>query len=225
MSDDLEILFLRFAEREQTVDDEDPSHFRHIIQGAAFIHRDGGNTDVEIGTFCAIYVDVVGAVIEDESIFDVFDSHQTTLGYYEDLYEYDTCDFKRSIVQAACGDDYIWAPSLLVLDRLIIYPEFRGRSRGLLILRELIHCLRMGAGLVAMKPFPLQNEAHFLDKRGADERLRLALDAFPANHKKATAALCRYYRRLGFKRVPKTDYMVLGAERKLRSEEQLKSLG
>jgi hypothetical protein len=218
---ELEILELKFDERHQTVNDEEPGHFQHTTGGKAYIVPEDGDATVEIGTFRAIYVDVVGAVTEAESVHDVFDSDQTTLGYYEDLYEFDSVDFKQSIVKAACGDDYIWAPSLLILDRLIIYPEFRGGSRGLLILRELIRCLRMGAGLVAMKPFPLQNEAHFLDKRHAAEREKLALDAFPQNQKQATAKLCRYYGRLGFKRVPRTDYMVLDSGRKLPTEAQI----
>jgi hypothetical protein len=218
---ELEILELKFDERRQTVNDEEPGHFQHATEGKAYLVPVDDDAKVEIGTFSAIYVDVVGAVTEGESVYDVFDSHQTTLGYYEDLYQFDSADFKQSIVKAACGDDYIWAPSLLILDRLIIYPEFRGGSRGLLILRELIHCLRMGAGLVAMKPFPLQNEAHFLDKRHAAEREKLALDAFPQNQKLATAKLCRYYGRLGFKRVPRTGYMVLDSGRKLPTEAQL----
>jgi hypothetical protein len=58
---------------------------------------------------------------------------------------------------------------------------------------------RAGAGLVAIKPFRLQNEAHFLDESHASERERLLLDEFPQESKKATAALRRYYRRLDFK--------------------------
>jgi GNAT superfamily N-acetyltransferase len=221
MSDDFEILAVRIGERDLTVNDEDPQHFVHYYTGTAHLHIDDEN-EPEIGTFSAIYVDVVGAVVEEVSVFDVFDSDQATLGYFEDLYDYDTGDFRRPIVEAACGaDGYLWAPSLLILDRLIIYPPYRGRSRGLKILRELVHLLRAGAGLVAIKPFPLQNEAHFLDERHAAERERFLLDGFPQESRKATAALRRYYRRLGFKLVPKTDYMVLDTGRKLVAEEQL----
>lgn len=66
-----------------------------------------------------------------------------------------------------------------------------------------------------MKPYPLQFEAHFLDERSAIERHRLALDRFQPDQRKATAKLRKYYSRLGFRTVPRTDYMVLSPEVRL----------
>lgn len=176
--EEFESIGLRFKETIYSADNDEPTRFSHVWAGAVTLFQEDEEEDVEIGSFEAIYVDVEGAVSEKDSVFDVFDSRQETIGYYEDLYEHGMVNFKPSIIKAACGDDYLWSPNLLVLDRLIIAPEFRGKGRGLVALRGLMQILRPGAGLVAMKPFPLQYEAHFLDKHAKSERERLALDSF-----------------------------------------------
>jgi hypothetical protein len=178
---------------------------------------------VDIGTFKTFYIDVEGAVAEGESVFDVFDSRHETVGYYEDLYDDDGADFRPEIVKAACGRDYLWGPNLLILDRLILEPAYRGKCRGLMALRGLIELLRPGAGLVAMKPFPLQKESHFLSEHARDERARLQLDGFPSNRRVATSALRRYYRRLGFSSVPSSEYMVLDPKRALKSVAEIQN--
>jgi GNAT superfamily N-acetyltransferase len=207
--DTVEWLDLRFEERRVNVGDEEPSRFVTVHQGGIELVEDDGETRTEIGTFKAVYIDALGVVTEGDSLFDVFDYHQATVGYYEALYDHDQEDFKPSVVQAACGDDFLWASSLLILDRLVIYPEFRGKRRGLRVLIELMLRLRTGAGLVAMRPFPLQHEYNYKGNAKSAEQQRLKLDGFSSDPRRATAALRRYYGRLGFIRVPRTDYMVL----------------
>lgn len=219
--DDFGGIGLRFAETEHGADDDEPSRFSHVWEGVVTLWRD--DHEEEIGTFSAIYVDVEGAVCEGDSVFDVFDCRQETIGYYEDLYEDGLqVNFKPAIVRAALAEGYLWSPNLLVLNRLVIAPPFRGCGRGLVALRGLIQKLRPGAGLVAMKPFPLQSEGR-LTREPEEEYLRAhGLNGFTANHRKATAALRRYYARLGFAKVPRCDYMVLDPERPLRSIDELR---
>jgi hypothetical protein len=219
--DTFEWVGLVFQETRRPADDDEPMRFVHKWSGDVTL-TDESEDEVKIGIFCARYVDVEGAVAEGERVFDVFDSRQDTIGYFGDLYNPSSFNFKRSIAKVACGESFTWRPNLLVLERLIIYPQYRGRSRGLIALRGLIQILRPGAGLVAMKPFPLQHEYHFKSEDGKSERERLRLDDFPANPRKAVNALRKYYARLGFSKVPRSDYMVLDPERTLRTISQLR---
>ena len=66
----------------------------------------------------------------------------------------------------------------------------------------MIQRFRMGAGLVVMKPFPLQFEGR------TDERVPPGLK-FQGNQVAATQKLRAYYSRLGFKLLPRSQYMAL----------------
>ncbi len=211
---------LRFHEVTHGVEGEDPARFAHEWQGDVLIQDEAGDETV-IGHFCATYFDVDGAVTEADSVFDLFDAHAATAEYLV-LYDDEQIRFTDAVFKVASGLGTLFYKNLLALDRLIIEPEYRGKGRGLVALRGLIHLLRAGAGLIVMKPFPLQREAHFKSRDNRAERERLQLDTFPGNYRTAVAALRRYYSRLGFKRLPGTDFMVLDPERELPSVDYLR---
>ena len=48
--------------------------------------------------------------------------------------------------------------NFLILDRVELLPKYRGDGVGLLVLRSLIERFGAEAGVVGMKPFPLQLE-------------------------------------------------------------------
>jgi GNAT superfamily N-acetyltransferase len=98
-----------------------------------------------------------------------------------------------------------------MLERLVIFPEHRGRGVGLTVLRTLIERYRMGMGLIAMKPYPLQYEFFREDEVEDIPRAVLGLDLFHGSHAASTKKLKAYYGRLGFKNVPRTGYMVRDA--------------
>lgn len=214
---DYEVVGLRLSEVEVYAEDDEPSRFVHDWSGAVVLLQGEDATELKIGEFEAIYVDAVGAITENESVFDVFDTRAETMEYFGALYENAHGDFKQSVGRVAWGRDCRWEPSLLILSRLVIQPAYRGRGRGLLALRALMHTLRAGTGLIAMKPFPLQSESWYDEADRLARVARYGLEGFPTNHDIATAALRRYYGRLGFKRVPRTPYMVLDPLRTLTS--------
>ncbi|MEX0959100.1 MAG: hypothetical protein WDZ63_07415 [Burkholderiales bacterium] len=173
-------------------------------------HR--GEREDEAGFFSATVVDVRGATTEGESVFDVFDSDETCSGYLEALYDLETDDFKPRVSRLASGDDYLWNPNLLILDRLMVYPRYRGSGLGLLALHGIMLRLRAAAGLIAMKPFPLQFQEKFLGNHDPGELERLGLNLFNVPRENARSKLRRYYAKLGFRRVPGTEYMVRSPE-------------
>lgn len=220
MQDYRNSLLLHFDDDYRFAAEEEPSRFLFETGGKLVITDD--DNEIELGAFSAMVVDVQSAIVEHESVFDVFDSHSTSITYFQELYDHGSGDFKPRVLKVAYGDNYyLWNPNLLILDRLIVYPEHRGHGVGLLALRALIQRLRVGVGLIAMKPFPLQYEAKFLDESDADERKRLGLEDFKLPQPKATAKLKKYYGRLGFKTVPRTEYMVRSVELPLPPEASL----
>jgi hypothetical protein len=68
--------------------------------------------------------------------------------------------------------------------------------------------MRASARLIAMKPPPLNFESKFSGSDHAEEATLLGLNAFDIPADKATDRLRECYGRLGFVRVPRTEYMV-----------------
>lgn len=202
---------LLFEEAFQIIDDREPTRFLFEHEGKIVLTDDDARPSETIGSFSAIVIDAQSAMVEREDLFHVFDSHSdTAIGYFEDLYESEGGEFKEKVARAAYGEGFTWNPNLLILDRLVVSPAHRGHGVGLLALRDIIHRLRAGMGLIAMKPFPLQFEARHQDD--AEESARLGLNLFKITEARATAKLRRYYGRLGFKQVPRSKYMVRSVE-------------
>ena len=188
----------------------EPSSYVHWWDGYIYLQPEVGNGH-RIGTFKVIYINITGAMNQGLPPFDVFDTHQATCDYlalYDENYNY-----SQKVINLASIDEFQFNPNLLILDRLVIYPKYRGNNLGLQALSTLILRFKAGAGLIAIKPFPLQMESHFQAIENAAARLRLKLDDFPTNQRTATNKLRTYYAKLGFKHVPKTDYMVLNPEK------------
>jgi GNAT superfamily N-acetyltransferase len=92
---------------------------------------------------------------------------------------------------------------LLYIKRIEIEPKYRGKGIGLAAIRRAIDVLRVNCELVALKPFPLQFEGKVT----------------PTNRREAQAAttkLKRYYRRMGFKDLGGTGFMMLDLTLRLK---------
>ena len=163
-----------------------------------------------IGKFRTYIVDVESAVDEGESIFNLFDDDALTMEYFEALYARIGGRYRHHIGSLFDELEDLWRPNLLILDRLTIYPEFRNHDIGLEVITALIKRLKMGIGLIAIKPYQLQ-----FDTDDPIERQDLGLDNFAMSKRDATLKLREYYGRLGFMGVPKTPYMVRSASRLL----------
>ena len=219
MHDQTEVLgiSLRFKEREVYVPSPEPDRFVHFFSGEV-LKMDRDLEDAVVGWFEAIYVDVETAIVEGESIFDMFDCHQVTYGYYQTLFDPETDEPRKEVLDLIYGKFMAeWAPNLLILDRLEILPAYRGRGVGLVALWGLMRVLGLGAGIVALTPFPLQAHGRPSSEDEAARWDALQLDAMPTDLRRATAGLRRYYRRLGFKSLRGTDCMVRDARAKLPS--------
>ncbi len=96
--------------------------------------------------------------------------------------------------------------NVLIVDRLEILPEFRGKKIGRACL---LWCLRQYAhdcGVLALKCFPLQFESAGISERAW--RRKMELGKLSKDRKGSSAKLRKYYGSLGFKALPADDIMV-----------------
>jgi len=181
---------------------DDPAGFIHDATGKVLLVRDPGET-VEIGRFSVKQIDVENAMAAGIGLLELFDISQATIGYY-DLYDDDT-DFTGRVQKALGGWEYApSSPNLLVLDRLLIYPKYRGQKWGLAALARMIQRFQHGAGLVVLKPFPLQHEGGMT----RDDKVKDGLTEFSCTLDYGRRRLRRYYKELGFIDLKGTGYMV-----------------
>lgn len=202
-------LRLKWTDECGEVDRFEPSTYLLDVRGQVVASTPFGQESLA-GRFGVSYVDCDGALNAGVSLFDVMDQTQEVHNYYAALIDYDKGDYRASVVKAA-GVDYL-VGNILILDRLEILPAFRGRGAGLGLLRAMIHRFGFGAGIVAMLPFPSQYGTLGMDARDSEWRDQMGLESMKVGKAEALRKLRAYYSKLGFKRLPRSQYMVLPTE-------------
>ena len=199
----------------------------YIMDISGLVQWSGNDEEkaINLGAFSCKLIDGDSAINDRMSLHDVFDHEKSTFDIYEDLYDFDTGDLREDVTRMVFGPySYAFNSNLLVLDRLVIYPEHRGNGLGLLVLRGLMAEFSSFASLVVMKPYPLQFEG----KTGPSyepleglPREHWGLNSYKGRLTKSRAQLRRHYAKLGFILVPKTEYMVRDAQIPLPSVDEL----
>ena len=134
----------------------DPHDFVYETTGDLFILDEFEGREF-IGKFRVYYVDVERAMNEKEPIYYVLDDHSAEVAeYYEPIFESEGYDFNENLLETVGYE--VTGYNILILDRLEILPQYRGKKLGLTILHHMITRFSAGASIVAMKPFPLQLE-------------------------------------------------------------------
>ena len=158
---------------------------------------------IESGKFSVFYLDIALAWSHGQSQFDVFDGYSSTFSYYEQMYTAQG-EMRKKLVDLIGNEPF--HANVLILERLEILPKFRGRRFGLAILKTMIERFGAGAGIAALKPYPLQFEMDLGPKDVAWKK-ELDLATFPKNQLRSTKALSKYYGRIGFKQLSRTPFM------------------
>lgn len=199
---------LTFAEQQVMLDDDEPSRYLMHWNGTIGWHHPMGERVDPIGAFSLYLVDGDSAMDERADIFNVYDTEQGIFDVYQGLFDTKTGNLKDRVERIAFGNDFAMSANVLIFDRLVIYPAHRGHGVGLLALRALMHHFRSFAGLMVMKPYPLQFEGSTHKELVGLGREHWALDSYKLKQAGATAKLRRHYACLGFAQVPRTDFMV-----------------
>lgn len=178
-------------------EDPDPNDYVTEIRGTIFIFQrddEGFETEdqIEVGEVVAYYADLWRARMAGLDVFEVFDAaSETGTLTYMTLWDQEIEDFKESLIGGMSG------LNALLLERIRIRPEFRGRRLALAATRITIDHFARDCALVALKPYPLD----------------VAEDAPEVEIREAIAGLTAYYARLGFFTVPGSELMVLDLDR------------
>jgi GNAT superfamily N-acetyltransferase len=199
-------IFLEFDGGDADLDDGEPSHYMYVTRGTV-AGLDEQDQKIVAGRFRLTYIDVCAAMNAGASVFDIFDNTQETCDYFPAIFDIETLDPSPELMRLFRED--MWPGNVLILDRLEILPEFRGHNLGLVVMRRLIERFGAGAGIVAIKPFPLQCE--LAGKEEDEWRQKMRLDDFEQSLPRATARLRRHYAKLGFKLMKGTPYMFRNA--------------
>ncbi len=199
---------------------EEPEDFMYEVCGKIFCGTIEDEKDRIAGRFRVYYADFESGENHGVSAFEVLDTHQHTCEYAEAILGSNQTPFSARL-QKLLGDE-IWNFNLLILDRIEILPKYRGGGIGLLVLISLIERFGAGAGVVGMKPFPLQFEPEQSRDSSAWVK-RLRLGDLPSDPKMAKNKLKQYYRKLGFVEMKSTPFMFRSMSWALPSVEQLRS--
>lgn len=199
---------------------EEPEDFMYEVCGKILCGTEEDERGRIAGRFRVYYADFESAENHGVSAFEVLDTHQHTCEYAEAILGSNETPFSARL-QKLLGAE-IWNFNLLILDRIEILPKYRGGGIGLLVLTSLIERFGGGAGVVGMKPFPLQLEPKQSRDFSAWTK-RLRLEDLPRDAKMATEKLKQYYEKLGFVRMRSTPFMFRSMSWALPSVEQLRS--
>ena len=182
---------------------EGMAHYSTCIEVTVTCLNKKGNERI-IGKVRLFYLDLDAVFDTNDSLHDLFDIRSETAPFYSALIDYETGDFKPNSEKVL--GEYICDSNLLIVDRLEILPEFRGKKIGL---ASLVWCLRQYAhacGVVALKCFPLQFECAEMGEPAW--RRRMEFGKLSRDHKRSLAKLKKYYGSAGFKILPRGDIMV-----------------
>ena len=182
---------------------EGMAHYSTLIEVTVTCIDKKGNGRI-IGKVRLFYLDLAAVFETKDNLHDLFDIRPETAPFYSALIDYETGDFKPYLEEVL--GECICDMNVLIVDRLEILPEFRGKGIGL---ASLIWCLRQYArqcGVVALKCFPLQFECAEMGE--PEWRREMQFGTLNRDHKRSSAKLKKYYGSLGFKVLPEDGIMV-----------------
>lgn len=196
---------------------EEPEHFIHEMCGKILRRENHSERDQVAGRFRIYYADFEVGQNHNVTAREILDTYQHTFDYADAVLNSDETPFSRRL-HNLLGNE-IENFNFLILDRVELLPKYRGDGVGLLVLRSLIERFGAGAGVVGMKPFPLQLERK--DATDSRWRRRLRLEQFPSDSIISTRTLRNYYHRLGFVPMRSTPFMFRSLSWALPTIEQL----
>jgi hypothetical protein len=195
-------LSLRFCER-----GDDPVGYLLLYKGRVLAISD--DDEFPVGEVQALVAQFPEADEAGWSAFDVLDSLSRDTACYLPL-----IGGKNVWCARIMNRFEPWEDRLLILDRVLIDPRYRGHYLGLKAAHALIDRLSMGCGMVALQPAPL-----VYPKLGATAEPMSRSDE--EELKESRRKLFRYWSLLGFRPYGKSGLMVLGTAFKRPSLEEV----
>jgi hypothetical protein len=180
--------------------DGEPDRFISAYTGQIRCTREHDGKVVKVGKAKAYRIHADLARQAGESVFDVCDAHSQEMhDLYAALFDPDQDDLRDEIRTKFDAFD----SDVLVLDYVLLSPQWRGLKLGLLATRKLLDLLGGGCGLAVCWVYPLNADADQFTKvpRGWIPRQQSKDEEREARRK-----LRHHFRRLGFRRIGTTRF-------------------
>jgi GNAT superfamily N-acetyltransferase len=189
-------------------DNTEPDRYATLYHGEIFDYADDDDDDdcvepdVKVGEI-DIYLISRGRIVDDyESLFETMDSMSSeTMACYEAIIDEKTNDWKDE-VQLLIGEDRMIHYDIMLIKRLELEEEFRGKGIGKRAAIEVVKTLGANCAVLVCKPFPLQYMGYG-DPDHAEER---AAPGFETKRLAALEKVCSFWRKVGFEKIPSSDH-------------------
>lgn len=181
-----------------------------FIKGDIKVYDDEAESFVLVGKIQLYYCDMLSAYTNGCSLFEVTDSHSSTLEeFFAILYNPITEEMKPFVSELLDIEIDECDKNLLIFNRIEILPDYRGHG----ITKQVVnHCIRLfsnNCNVIALQCFPLQLSEPNKDEIDIKWHNSLQLDKLEKDKKKATKSLSNYYKSLGFISIPRTNFMLI----------------
>jgi GNAT superfamily N-acetyltransferase len=173
----------------------DPSDYITVYEGNIIGMADD-ESEHKIGTLILYMVEAGRAMNEGVSLFDVMDCLDgDSCDCFANLYDLDTEQLKPE-VEKLISEDRATRWDIMLIERLELLPEYRGRGLGKSIALRAIEKLGENCGVITCLPVPLQFSGFG-----------------PSNKKPKGMALAQqrvrgFWESVGFARIRRSDYYV-----------------
>ncbi len=126
-------------------------------------------------------------------LMDIFDTEYSDLELFEDIFDYDTNDYKESILVniESCSHD------LCLIDKIVIEPDYRGKGLCKMIIDDLCSKFSGGCKMFILKVFPLQFEY----EENSEFYKTMKFNELEKNKIKAVNKLKKVYKKCGFENI------------------------
>jgi len=199
------VLVLSWSGEYYASDLVEPDDLIYEISGE-ILDVDEYDEQTHIGRFRLYYVDVERAYNEGVSVFSIMDSYAHTVDYFDAIFGDSSPDFSEALQELLDHD--LVGSNLLILDRVEIFPAYRGKRLGLQALKHMVKRFSPGAAVVAMNPYPLQFESEPRGELDTMQWSELGLYELPTDKAAATKKLRRHYSQLEFVPLPSSPFLV-----------------
>lgn len=160
------------------------------------------------------YLCQVGKAIDSgaDVFWELFDQSQELNNLHSVVFDGDTGEVKEEINNQWGGE--ICSDDVLYVELIHVLPAHRGHNLGLRALYRVIELFGRGNGLVVIQPGPLQHGGR------AAEHSQLELHRFEQDKVKALRRLRRYWKKFGFRQIPKSDFFAWPMAKRLPEYEK-----
>ena len=183
-----------------------PGHFWTEYQFSVYL-QDGEERQQKIGMMRAHRFNMGRALRSDMPIFQLFDEYSS---FAEEAYQY-VFDDAGVYYDEIVGDEdgmVDYSANFHILERIDLDPKFKGRSLAAEVTRVYLEEFANEIDVVYVKGYPLQFEAGGGTTRKFDGTL-----------KQCQTRLCKYYEKMGMKRIGKTEHFAFTAGHFLAQQE------